>query len=200
MGVPAQSCEHLYSSLLWLLPLEPQKSPRKPSPPLFQEVVAGLLEELRLLLVSSLIRLLSLEVESGAPSCAEDPWLPPIWLSQPVTPVMDNLPAVLESVLETTTSMKMILIRWTLLFPRSCFMRITIPGPLRTTSVFWNLKARLTSAAPLSDLSLFLPQWRNTPLELTAPFLDGAPACPGLPRLAPACPGLPRLAPACPGL
>merc|ERR1712189_154770 len=31
---------------------------------------------------------------------------------------MDNLPAVLESVLETTT-----------------FMRITIPGPLRTTSV-----------------------------------------------------------------
>merc|ERR1712215_203846 len=62
------------------------------------------------------------------------PWLPPIWLSQPVTAVMDNLPAVLESVLETTTSMKMILIRWTLLFPRSCFMRITIPGPLRTTS------------------------------------------------------------------
>merc|ERR1711920_1154866 len=80
-------------------------APRKPSPPLFQEVVAGLLEELRLLLVSSLIRLLSLEVESVAPSCAEDPWLPPIWLSQPVTAVMDNLPAVLESVLETTTSM-----------------------------------------------------------------------------------------------
>merc|ERR1712215_436415 len=90
MGVPAQSCEHLYSSLLWLLPLEPQKSPRKPSPPLFQEVVAGLLEELRLLLVSSLIRLLSLEVESVAPSCAEDPSLPPTWLSQPVTAEMDN--------------------------------------------------------------------------------------------------------------
>merc|ERR1712234_87679 len=40
---------------------------------------------------------------------------------------------------------EMTLIRWTLLSPRSCFMRITIPGPLRTTSVSWNLKARLTS-------------------------------------------------------
>merc|ERR1711915_661614 len=148
MGSPGSIMRALYSSLLWLLPLEPQKSPRKPSPPLFQEVVAGLLEELRLLLVSSLIRLLSLEVESVAPSCAEDPSLPPIWLSQPVTAVMDNLPAVLESVLEITTSMKMTLIRWTLLFPKSCFMRITIPGLLRTTSVFWNLKARPTSAAP----------------------------------------------------
>merc|ERR1712189_103861 len=125
---------------------EPQKSPRKPFPPLFQEVVVGLLEELRPLLVSSLIRLLSLEVELVGPSCAEDPLSPPIWLSQPVT-VMDNLPAVLESVLETTTFMKMTLIRWTLLSPRSCFMRITIPGPLKTTSVSWNLKARLTSAA-----------------------------------------------------
>merc|ERR1711920_463949 len=75
----------------------------------------------------------------GGSLMPEDPSLPPIWLSQPVTAVMDNLPAVLESVLEITTSMKMILIRWTLLFPRSCFMRITIPGPLRTTSVFWNL-------------------------------------------------------------
>merc|ERR1712228_1014528 len=37
------------------------------------------------------------------------------------------------------------------------------------------LESQADFSSSRSDLSLFLPQWRNTPLELTAPFLDGAP-------------------------
>merc|ERR1711862_739098 len=80
-------------------------------------------------------------------SCVEDPWSRITWWSQLVIAVMDKVPAGSESVLETITSMKMILIRKTLLLPRLCSMNNMTPGPSPMTSVFWNLRAQLISAA-----------------------------------------------------
>merc|ERR1712236_161285 len=117
------------------LPLAHQNSPKKlfllPS----AEVVARLLEELRLAQESFLIKLLCSVEELVAPSCVVDLLLPLMKLSPLVTAVTDNLPAVLESVLETTTCMKMTQSRRTLLSARSCSMRTMIPGLFQMISV-----------------------------------------------------------------
>merc|ERR1712236_71779 len=116
------------------LPLAHPNSPRRLFPLHSAEEVARLLEELRPAQESSLTRLLCSVVELVAPSCVVDLLLPLMKLSLLVTAVMDNLPAVLESVLETITFMKMILTRWTLLSARSCCMRNMTPGPLQMIS------------------------------------------------------------------
>merc|ERR1712123_456613 len=116
-------------SPLWPWPPEPQSSPRRVSPLLWPEVVARLLEELRLTQESSPTRLCS-SVE-----VLVDLLLPRTWLLPLVTAVMGNRPAGWESVWATTTSMKMILIRWTLLSRLSCSMRTMTPGPSTMTSM-----------------------------------------------------------------
>merc|ERR1711887_277712 len=126
--------EQQYSLQLWPLPLAHQNSPRRLSPLHSAEEVARLLEELKLAQESSHIRLLCSVEELVAPSCVVGLLLPLMKLSLLVTAVMDNLPAVLESVLETITFMKMILTRWTLLSARSCCMRNMTPGPLQMIS------------------------------------------------------------------
>merc|ERR1712123_326356 len=156
-------------SPLWPWPPEPQSSPRRVSPLLWPEVVARLLEELRLTQESSPTRLCS-SVE-----VLVDLLLPRTWLLPLATAVMGNPPAGWESVLATTTSMKMILIRWTLLSRLSCSMRTMTPGPSTMTSVFWRLTAWLTSAAPTLGPSACHLTERNTQLELTALCLDGEP-------------------------
>merc|ERR1711936_887997 len=120
--------EQQYSLQLWPLPLAHPNSPRRLFPLHSAEEVARLLEELRPAQESSLTRLPFSVVE------VVDPLLPLMKLSPLVTAVMDNLPAVLESVLETITFMKMILTRWTLLSARSCYMRNMTPGPLQMIS------------------------------------------------------------------
>merc|ERR1712106_222001 len=157
------------SSPLWPWPPEPQSSPRRVSPLIWPEVVARLLEELRLPQESSPTRLCS-SVEELV-----DLLLPRTWLLPLVTAVMGNPPAGWESVLATTTSMKMIPTRWTLLSRLSCSMRTMTPGPSTMTSVFWRLTAWLTSAAPTLGPSACHLTERNTQLELNAPCLDGEP-------------------------
>merc|ERR1712236_20562 len=106
------------------LPLAHQNSPKRLSPLHSAEEVARLLEELKLAQESFLIRLLCSVEELVAPSCVVDLLLPLMKLSPLVTAVTDNLPVVLE----TTTCMKMIQSRRTLLSARSCSMRTMIPG------------------------------------------------------------------------
>merc|ERR1711915_442511 len=84
------------------------------------------------------------------------------WLLQLATVVMDNLQAVLEFVLETTIFMKMMLTKWTLLFPESFSMKTMILGPSKMISVCLSLRVRLTSAAQRLDPFLFHHQWKNT--------------------------------------
>merc|ERR1712215_420880 len=117
------------------LPLAHPNSPRRLFPLHSAVEVARLLEELRPAQESSLTRLLCSVVELVAPSCVVDLLLPLMKLSPLVPAVMDNLPAVLESVLETTTCMKMILSRRTLLSARSCSMRTMILGLFQMISV-----------------------------------------------------------------
>merc|ERR1711982_2970 len=92
-----------------------------------------------------------------------------------VIAVMDKVQAGSESVLETITYMKMILIRKTLLLPRSCFMNNMTPGPSPMTSVFLNLRAQLISAALSLTRSCFHLTGRNTLLEPPVLSLDGEP-------------------------
>merc|ERR1712013_933757 len=92
-----------------------------------------------------------------------------------VIAVMDKVPAGSESVLETITCMKMILIRKTLLLPRSCSMNNMTPGPTPMTSVFLNLRAQLISAALSLTKSCSHLTGRNTLLEPPALSLDGEP-------------------------
>merc|ERR1712083_195089 len=105
----------------------------------------------------------------------EDPLLHLIWLLQLATVVMDNLQAVLEFVLETTIFMKMILTKWTSLFPELFSMKTMILGPSKMISACLSLKVRLTSAAQQLDPFLFLHQWKNTQPVQTALSLDGEP-------------------------
>merc|ERR1712106_900727 len=119
----------------WLWPPEPQSSPRRVSPLLWPEVVERLLEELRLTQESSPTRLCSSVEVLEDMGCAVVLLLPRTWLLPLVTAVMGNPPAGWESVWATTTSMKMILIRWTLLSRLSCSMRTMTPGPSTMTSV-----------------------------------------------------------------
>merc|ERR1712106_346885 len=159
----------------WPWPPEPQSSPRRVSPLLWPEVVGRLLEELRLTQESSPTRLCSSVEVLVDLSCAEDLLLPRTWLLPLATAVMGSLPAGLESVWATTTSMKMILTRWTLLSRLSCSMRTMTPGPSTMTFVFWRLTAWLTSAAPTSGQSACHLTERSTQQELTALCLDGEP-------------------------
>merc|ERR1719513_281094 len=69
----------------------------------------------------------------------------------------------------------MILIRKTLLLPRSCSMNNMTPGPSAMTSVFWNLRALLISAALSLTKSCSHLTGRNTLLEPPALSLDGEP-------------------------
>merc|ERR1719513_233832 len=69
----------------------------------------------------------------------------------------------------------MILIRKTLLLPRSCSMNNMTPGPSAMISVFWNLRAQLISAALSLTRSCFHLTGRNTLLEPPALSLDGEP-------------------------
>merc|ERR1711892_111160 len=167
--------EQQSSSPLWPWPSEPQSSPRRVSPLLWPEVVARLLEELRLPQESSPTRLCSSVEVLVDLSCAEDLLLPRTWLLPLVTAVVGNPLAGWESVWATTTSMKMILIRWTLLSRLSCSMKTMTPGPSTMTSVFWRLTAWLTSAAPTSGPSACHLTEMSTQQELTAPCLDGEP-------------------------
>merc|ERR1711954_210817 len=80
-----------------------------------------------------------------------------------------------ESVLETITCMKMILIRKTLLLPRSCSMNNMTPGPSPMTSVFLNLRAQLISAALSLTRSCSHLTGRNTLLEPPVLSLGGEP-------------------------
>merc|ERR1711964_956654 len=68
----------------------------------------------------------------------------------------------------------MILIRKTLLLPRSCSMNNMTPGPSPMTSVFLDLRAQLISAA-LSLTKSCSHLTRNTLLEPPALSLDGEP-------------------------
>merc|ERR1712013_856511 len=69
----------------------------------------------------------------------------------------------------------MILIRKTLLLPRSCSMNNMTPGPSPMTSVFLNLRAKLISAALSLTKSCSHLTGRNTLLEPPALSLDGEP-------------------------
>merc|ERR1719312_2100001 len=69
----------------------------------------------------------------------------------------------------------MILIRKTLLLPRSCSMNNMTPGPSPMTSVFLNLRAQLILAALSLTKSCSHLTGRNTLLEPPALFLDGEP-------------------------
>merc|ERR1712243_26673 len=133
------------------------------------EEAEGLLEELKLMLENSPTRLLCcVEVLEGL-------WSRITWWSLLGIAVMDKVPAGSESVLETITSIKMILIRKTLLLPRSCSMNNMTPGPSPMTSVFLNLRAQLILAALSLTRSCFHLTGRNTLLEPPALSLDGEP-------------------------
>merc|ERR1719312_986966 len=67
----------------------------------------------------------------------------------------------------------MILIRKTLLLPRSCSMNNMTPGQSPMTSVFWNLRAQLISAALSLTRSCSHLTGRNTLLEPPVLSLDG---------------------------